>query len=211
MYEEDILRQEYDFNSSQTRLLTKYLDLYTIKGRQNINTLDLINNRLRRWRISLDAKNAFTRMLGSQKFDDKSRRTDHGIVSSILVMKAIDEKYRIMNPNQISDPRNSWSYSNMTEQITNVCSAIFIHNLETNSLIWNFTENPLATLLKISDGLQCWGRPSAKEPKGDSPKDYDLSFQKGKIIFYSKKDKVKPLKTKIKNAINFPIVIEDLL
>jgi len=211
MYEEDILQRKYDFNSSQTRLLTKYLNLYTIEGRQKRNTLDLINNRLRRWQIPLDVKDVFTRMLGSRKFDDKMRRTDHGVVSSILVMKAIDEKYRIMNPDQISDPNDPWSFSNMTEQITNVCSAIFIHNLEANSLVWNFTENPLATLLKISDALQCWGRPSAKEPKGDSPEDYDVSFQDGKFAFYAKKDRVKSLKTKIENTIHFPIVIEDLL
>lgn len=211
MYEKDILQKKWDFNSSQTRHLTKYLNLYTKDESQNRNTLDILNDRLRRWQISLDAKNVFIRMLGSQKFDDKPRRTDHGIVSSILVMKAIDEKYRIRNPNQISDPNNPWSFSNMTEQITNVCSAIFVHNLEANNLVWNFTENPLATLLKISDALQCWGRPSAKEPKGDSPEDYDLNFQNGKIIFYAKKDKVKSFKTKIENTIHFPIVIQDLL
>jgi hypothetical protein len=149
-------------------------------------------------------------MLRGQKFDNRLKRTDHGIVSSILVMKAIDEKYRFMNPYQISDRNNPWSYSNMTEQITNVCSAIFIHNLETDSLIWDFTKTPLATLLKISDELQGWGRPSAKEPKGDSPEDYNLSFQNGKIVFYAKKEKVKPLKTKIDHTRHFPIVIKEL-
>lgn len=209
-YEEDILKKKSEFNSSQTRHLTKYLNLYTKDKSQNRNTLDLINDRLSRWKIGLDAKNVFDRMHRSQKFDDKPRRTDHGIVSSILVIKAIDEKYRIMNPNQIVDPNFGWSFSNMTEQITNVCSAIFIHNLETSNLIWDFTKNPLATLLKISDTLQCWGRPSAKKTKGDSPEAYDLNFQNGKIIFYAKKDKAKSLKTKIKKAIHFPIVIKDL-
>lgn len=210
LYEEDILQKKYDFRSSQTRLLTEYLNLYTIEGRQSRNTLDLINNRLRRWRIPLDANDVFARMLADQKFDDKLRRTDHGIVSSILVMKAIDEKYRIKNPCQISDLNDPWSFSNMTEQITNVCSAIFIHNLEANSLTWDFAENPLATLLRISDTLQCWGRPSAEEPKGDSPENYDISFQEGTIVFYAKKDKAKSLRMKMRKAIHFPIVIEDI-
>ncbi len=99
----------------------------------------------------------------------------------------------------------------MCARVTNVCSAILIHNLEANNLIWNFTENPPATLLKISDALQCWGRPSAKEQKDDSPEDYNLNFQNGKIIFCVKKDKVKSFKTKIENTIHFPIVIEGLL
>ena len=208
-YEKNVLNEKAEFSPMGGSYLSKYLSLYTKDKSQNRDTIDLINKRLEEWQIILNTPKIFNQMTEGKQFDKGLKRTDHGITSAILIMKAIDKKYKHMNPNQISDPADGWSFSNMENQITNVGSAIFIHNLELDGLVWDFKKAPLATLLKICDELQDWGRPSVTNPKGESPNDYDIKFGKGYLIFNVKKEKLERVHKKIKNVINFPMIIKD--
>ena len=133
------------------------------------------------------------------KIDDDKKRTDHGIASAILTMKALSEKYRI----------HQWNEEDFNKYIINACSAIFIHNLRINKFIWNFNDFPLASLLKICDELQDWDRPTEENIKGNSPKDYDLKFKKDGIIFYVYNSEIKKIRKKLQNIDNFSLDIEN--
>ena len=209
-YERDVLGEGPDFRPTGGKKLSKYLTLYKKGIRQKRNTLDLINKRLKNWEISPNPRMIFKKMIAGKKFDLGDKRTDHGIASAILVMKAIDKKYEQNNPKQTYDEDDLWNFLNMESQITNVCSAIYIHNLELDEHVWDFKKAPLATLLKVCDELQDWGRPLADNQKGELPRDYDIKYENGHFIFYAKNEKLNGIKGEFKNIVNFPIKFEKL-
>ncbi len=208
-YDENVLEIIPEFNPMAGNYLTRYLELYTTNQSPKRNILDIINLRLQDWKIKTDAKEIFLKMIKGKKIDSGQKRTDHGITSAILVMKAIDRLYEKVNPNQTIN-NSGWTFSNMENQITNVCASIFVHNINKNSLQWNFNDAPLATLLKLCDELQDWSRPKKDNEKGELPTNYNFKFENEKLIFLVNKQKKNNIEKKIGKVINFPISIEIL-
>ena len=103
-----------------------------------------------------------------------------------------------------------WKFSNMNEHITNACSAMFIHNINSGNFKLDFKKAPLASLLKICDELQDWERPKLDEPNGRPSKDYSLKFEDNQLIFYVKKERKDCLNNKISNILNCPVIIKEL-
>jgi hypothetical protein len=56
----------------------------------------------------------------------------------------------------------------------------------------------LAYLLRLTDALQDWERPSAKEPNGHSAEDYSYEFIGHKLIYRVKKGRENSIKEAIK-------------
>jgi len=213
-YEKSILKWKQKDRSPKTiHTLKDYTALYKPKY-HNFNRAPerdaaaLIDKRLKKWGLSIKGKTIFNKTL------NREIGPDHGIISAILVMKAIDKKYEDNNPLQeyryIPIGNSDWNFEYMEEQVTNACSAIFIHN-QVDDVIFDFNEESmkLATLLKVCDELQNWDRPKGKDCKGEPPRSYSLKFLGKNIIFYvNNKDKKKNLKEKLKSVHGFPLQIK---
>ncbi len=208
-YDKNVLNVKSEFSPIAGNYLRKYLKLYTCHSTQNRDTLDTIRMRLSNWKLNIDPKKLFNDMIDGKKFDCDDKRTDHGITSAILVMKAIDKLYEQANPKQkVND--TGWSFENIEFHITNACSSIFIHNLNLKNLQWDFNSIPLATLLKLCDELQDWGRPKKDNKKGELPTDYNFKIEDNMLTFFVKKEKKKDFMNRINKVKNFPIKINDL-
>ncbi len=217
LYEEKVLGIDSSFQPQMGRYLKGHLSLYSVEISAPRNTLDLVQNRLRRWDIPLLVHPIFQKMIQGQRFDRKPfLRTDHGIASTILVMKAIDKKYKENNPSQTTGRGGFWDYKHLNEDITDVCAALFIHNLDIESLTYDFDKARLATLLKVCDELQDWDRPKAnpdktKPPKINPPVDYHLEFVGDRLLFYAKEEYLKDIQDGLKQVNNnFPYDIDRL-
>ena len=177
-YEKDLLMgDKIEFKPQSGHWLSQLLNLYVKNPRQKRNTLNVINKKFKKWTLPIDGKKIFHAMINGGKFDDGRQRTDHGITSAILVMKAVDKKYEMHNPEQKCDRYNPWYFKNLKDQIANSCAAIYLHNLKYDSFLWDFNKFPLATLLKLCDELQDWTRFSGSELNPTSPKDYDIRLR----------------------------------
>ena len=211
-YNQNLLNNKsFEFEPKSGIYLSDYLSLYTTSIFKKRNTIKIIKKRLKDWKINIDTDAIFLKMINGHKFDEGTERTDHGVASAILVMKAIDILYEKNNPKQLNtNSVSGWRFSNMKNQITNACSAIFIHNLNLNGIKYDFKSAILASLLKLCDELQDWGRPISNKPKGYSPNDYSFKFKNRKFIFYVVEKREQKIKQGIKNIINFPLDIRTL-
>lgn len=155
----------------------------------NNNSLDLISDRLQEWNL---------RILPVVRYNNmEDTGLNHGILSSMLIIKQIDILYnrfnpqRILNlPPQVGQP--DWSQMHFYEHIVNACSAIFLHNLEDrfyhrNKL--NISNQPLPFLMKLSDELQDWDRPGNSKRKMYTAKEYNISVYRKRINLYIPKDR----------------------
>lgn len=211
-FERNLLNKErYNYTPPQRcDRLREYSMMYSGNNRHDLNMFDLFSERFSDWGLDLDANSIFNDMCNGKKIDTSGLRTDHGIISSIFVVKSIDYLYEINNPKQLIDPYCPWNYENIQNDIINVGASIFIHNLNRDDLVWDFNNMPLATLLKICDELQDWGRPMDSNPNGNSPSDYDINYVHDNIVFSVNHNKLAQFR-KISDKIrNFPIAIREL-
>jgi hypothetical protein len=92
-----------------------------------VNSLDLIQERLDRWGLNIDAKGEYTIMVNSG-------RVCHGIISSLSILYIIDMMYQKYNPQRayvdIDDPPGiNWNQSCFENDVVPACAAVFVHNL----------------------------------------------------------------------------------
>ncbi|HJH29850.1 MAG TPA: hypothetical protein C5S51_09205 [Methanosarcinaceae archaeon] len=146
------------------------------------NSFDLIQKRLDEWGIQIDAKKEYNRMIDSGDID-------HGIISSLAVLNVIDLMYQEYNPERIyGDVRENgfnFNQENFDNDIISSCSAIYIHNLSAECFknrIYR-SKAPLAFLLRLSDCLQEWDRPSDENISGFSSNHFDIEFDGNDLIF----------------------------
>jgi hypothetical protein len=143
----------------------------------NKSAFDLIQQRVYEWGLDVNVKKRYDDMINDNKLC-------HGILSSLTVLYLIDLMYQKNNPLRDNRSHNGWKQKNFEKDIVSACSAIFLHNLGDDAFgNIDKTKAQLAYLLKLSDELQNWDRPTEKMPGGDSPKNYDIQVQKNKLIF----------------------------
>lgn len=115
---------------------------------------------------------------------------DHGIICSMLVLKAMDILYSYYNSDRIRGytpkDNNDWNYENFENQIVNSCASIFIHNLpielfDTKKI--DMIMHPLPFVLRLSDELQDWERITTKDNSYLSGELYSISIMDGTITF----------------------------
>ena len=147
----------------------------------NENSFVLIQKCLDKWPIKINAKKEYNRMIDSGDID-------HGILSSLAVLNVIDLMYQEYNPNRIHEDivRNGFNFNQeiFENHVVPACSAIYIHNLPPECFKNEISQNdaPVAFLLRLSDCLQDWGRPSGENIDGFSPNHFDIEFNDSDLI-----------------------------
>ena len=152
--------------------------------RNGVGSLDLIQQQLDDWGLTVNARQEFTDMYDSG-------RICHGIISSLSILYVIDLMYQKYNPGRkyedIHEPTGiNWNQSCFENDVVPACSAIFIHNLPRRCFInapLDRQRAPLAFLLRLSDCLQDWGRPSANNRRGMPSSGYRISIRNGRLKF----------------------------
>jgi len=146
------------------------------------SSIGLLTQRFNKWGFKFSAGSLYRKMKSEYN-------VDHGIVSSMIVLKAMDILYSHHNPRRILKytPRdgNDWNYENFENQIVNSCASIFIHNLPKELFITKKIDKMMHTLpfvLRLSDELQDWER-ITKDNFYFPGELYSISITNSTIIF----------------------------
>ena len=176
----------------------------------NVNSFDLIQERLNTWGLRINAKRAYDEVIDSGGIC-------HGMISSLAVLYLIDLLYQKFNPKrEYKDryvrrrPRTgdvNFNQVYFERDVVSACAAIYIHNLPgkwfANAKI-DRSKAPVAFLLKLSDSLQEWERPSKENPTGFSATQFDIRIDNNQLVFHA--DIPNNMKEKMKSGISTLIV-----
>lgn len=152
----------------------------------NVNSFDLIQEHLNKWGLRINAREEYEQMVTSGKIC-------HGMISGLTILYVIDLLYQKINPKRefidiFYKDGVSWNQKYFVEDVVPACSAIFLHNLP-NECYANAKispkKAPLPFLLKLSDCLQEWERPSKNNEKGVPADNFDIIFDNGKLIMFA--------------------------
>jgi len=130
--------------------------------------------------FSINVKEECIKMIGSG-------RISHGMISSLTVLYIVDLLYQKNNSDQSNNQNDGWNRKYFYNDIVPACSAIFIHDLpkecfsKKNQI--NPSKAPLAFLLRLSDCLQDWDRPSKNNRTGFSDDQYDIDISNNRLTF----------------------------
>lgn len=160
---------------------------------QDIDAFDLIQRCLDGWELQIDAKLEYENILIEGKIC-------HGMMSSLILLYVIDILYQRYNPQRLHEDiycegDSNWNQMYFEQDVVAACSAIFVHNLPSRC----FTDAkivrekaPVAYLLKLSDALQEWERPSGEDEWGSSAELFDISVDRGpRLTFYANLPRLK--------------------
>lgn len=172
------------------------------------NSFDLITKQLQEWGINLDAKKEMDEKI-------KSGKVCHGMISALMFLSTTDAIYQMKNPMReykaVGHGANFNQY-NFDNYVVPASSAIFIHNFEELSRKIKIEQAPLPYLLKLSDSLQDWDRPTCvshrqEERQGhqemhsiSSSEEYEIEVNDGKVYFYTKNHE--KIKEEIENCLH---------
>jgi hypothetical protein len=179
------------------------------KLQNNKNSFDLIQKNLDSWGLKINAKQEYDKNIDSG-------RVCHGMISSLSVLRIIDILYQKNNPERIFEEKIvdgvDWNQRWFIEDIIPACSAIFCHNLPPEcfkeSKI-NRHNAPLAFLLRVTDCLQEWERPSKENPEGYLSTKFNLSIDDEKLILFA--DIPLERKFKINSELQAALIAEDIV
>lgn len=160
------------------------------------DTLKLIQIQIDKWQLKIDVTKEYQDMI-------KTDKICHGILGAMSVLYCIDNMYQLNNPNReyrdIFIGPSNWNQKFFNEDIIPACSAIYLHNLPKECFLKskiNCEIAPVAFLLKLSDTLQEWERPSGENVNGYSASLFNFDVEDS-ILYYkakileSDKDRIK--------------------
>lgn len=154
----------------------------------DINSFDLIQDQVNKWNLQINVQEEYQKML-------KSKRICHGMISGLSVLLVVDKMYNDYNPkrkfediyaNVEGDRNSNWNQRYFMEDVVSACSAIFLHNLPSNCFSETKIDRnnaPLPFLLRLSDCLQDWERPSGENRYGFGAEYYNMKINDDKILF----------------------------
>lgn len=179
------------------------------KLKNNINSFELIQAKINEWGLQINPMKEYKRMTDSGNIC-------HGMISALAVLYLIDLMYQKNNPKRerrdIYKHNINFNQVHFETDVVSACAAIFIHNLPDNcfeNTKIDCSKAPLAFLLKLSDCLQEWERPSRINPEGFHADKFDIQVIKGKLIFHS--DISDKDKDKIRKEISSSLIASDVL
>lgn len=164
------------------------------------SALALLQDRLVEWNVNVDVRHEYRRMM-------RTGRICHGMLSSVAMLYVIDLMYYRQNPtgagqnDLIADPR--WNQTYFDRHVVSAAAAIFVHNLPKASFgggKLSRREATLAFLLRLSDSMQDWDRPSGDVPLGFSSSLYQLKISVGQLTLSA--DIPQERKDRIRREIN---------
>lgn len=180
--------------------------------RNDVKSLDLIQERLDEWGLNIDARKAYDENTYANKID-------HGILSALSTLCLVDLLYQKHNPERkyedicIPGTDVSVNQSFFEEDIVSACAAVYIHNLSFEYFAEariDREKTPIAFLMRLSDCLQVWERPSKTNPKGFSPSNFNIGIRGGKLVFRANIPEGKDLqdiRTTIDSILNAPDIL----
>lgn len=190
----------------QSKILTEGLENLA----NHLNSFELIQKCLDDWGLKINPRREYDLMI-------ESRKMNHGIMSSLIVLYVIALMYHKYNPKKeykdidLENTNINWNQLNFDRDIVSACSAIYIHNLPnrcfTDAKI-DRSKAPTAFLLKLSDCLQEWERPSYERETVYPASLFDIKIDKGQLIFYSNISEKK--NNEIKEAIFSSLIVPDV-
>jgi hypothetical protein len=151
-----------------------------------IDSFELLQKCIDTWGLQINAR---------VEFDNMVQRADicHGMISSLTLLYVIDLMYHKFNPKRLyedveMDRTNiSWNQCYFEDDVVPACAAIFVHNLPARCFAEARIDPiraPLAYLLKLSDSLQEWDRPSLDNPNGLPSSAFDIGADETAILFH---------------------------
>lgn len=183
-YTDEINSIKRKLSVSRPDLLIRIVPVGLEELANNKNSLDLIQECLDKWGLRIDARGEYNRMIASGG-------VCHGMISALSVLYIIDMMYQKYNPARAyvdihAPPSINWNQSNFESEVVPACAAVFVHNLPTRcfqSALLDRSQAPLPFLLRLSDCLQDWDRPSAEDPIGIPDTEFDLDITPGRVRF----------------------------
>jgi hypothetical protein len=181
------IQRELGISESQVVFEVFPRNLEQLMNKQN--SLRLIQKQLKFWDLEIKTSIVYKKMI-------RSGAVCHGMISALSVLKVIDCLYQKNNPMReynslLSDGGVNWDQMNFECDIVPACAAVFIHNLSGDYFLDNkivAKKAPLVFLLKLSDSLQNWERPSKENPAGSLNTMYDIGVEDNKLIFKVEND-----------------------
>lgn len=178
--------------------------------KNNRNSFDIIQERLRSWGLDVDARKAYEENV-------ESANVDHGIISSLSILYLIDMMYQKYNPKRefknvrAAGGNIDFNQRYFEEDVVSACTAIYIHNLPKKYFIHRKIDRrkaPVAFLLKLSDCLQEWERPSKTNPAGFSASSFDIKINREKLVFHAEipDEKKEHMKDQVRSILLAPDV-----
>lgn len=197
------IRNELGVSGNQIRFLIVPENLERLSN--NVAGFDLIQRRIDDWDLAINAENAYRETIISGS-------VCHGMLSGLTLLYVLDLMYQKYNPartytnTSISQSKTNWSQRYFEEDIVSACTAVFIHNLEAKhfgSAKISRTKAPLAFLLRLSDSLQDWERPSMAAPEGTPADRYDIHVKGSQLVFVCDipDDRIQKINTEIHEAL----------
>lgn len=175
-----------------------------------LNSFALIQEHLNKWELPINVKQEYNRIIDSGEIC-------HGIISSLAILYVIDLMYQKYNPKReyvdiyAINTNINWNQTYFERDVISACSAIYIHNLPSRCFVnakIDRSKAPVAFLLKLSDCLQEWERPSLMNPTGFSPTQFDIGIDNGQLILHA--DVPVDRKDKIREEISLCLASPDL-
>lgn len=175
-----------------------------------VSALSLIQDRLEDWNLSIDVNALYRQMIVLGE-------VCHGMISGLAVLLVIDRMYQKFNPaREYRDiyevgSKINWHQACFEEDIVSACSAIFVHNLDASHFAGAKIDResaPLAFLLKLSDSLQDWERPSLHDPDGIPATRYEIEVGDGWMLFRA--DVPSDRKERIRHAVASCMIADDI-
>ncbi len=207
-YTNTINRIKGDIGAKRPDVFFKVIPVGFDQLSNGVKSLDLIQGHLNNWGLEIDASSEYENMI-------KSGRVCHGIISSLSVLYIIDLLYDKYNPDRkyhaIYDPSGmNWNQSCFENDVVPACSAIFVHNLPDRCFTTARLDRnraPLAFLLRLSDCLQDWQRPSADNPRGIPNSKFKINIDGDRLVFsVADEDRRNKIKSEIESSLLAPDV-----
>lgn len=185
------------------------VDLFGFDELENgVDPFRLIQKCLNGWGLEIDARVQYDSMQHGGKLR-------HGIISSLSILCVIDMLYNKYNPKREysqSDgpPDLDWSQSYFENDVVAACAAMFIHDLPDDcftSAKIDPVRAPLPFLLRLSDCLQEWERPSGLGTQEFPEGLFDIDVISGDLVFFVAD---KGLKAKIEQEVATALVVDGI-
>ncbi len=170
------------------------------------NTFTLIQKYLDEWGLKINAEKVYNDSI-------KCGGICHGMISALTILNVTDLMYQKNNPKRetryYSDGNIDWNQEYFIKDIVPACAAIYVHNLPKkcfkNAKI-DSQKAPLAFLLKLSDCIQDWDRPSKENIHGFPSSEFNVHVNNNQLFFTVPKKR----RTKIMDEIQSYLVASNI-